>query len=152
MLTALRRLPKRSKSVSKQHLSLIDRPRPPEGRFQNSVQLQTLGYFGRAPFSKVQVVGKFVFEQKRRSQCGVVCADVVLCPRSAPMWRQDFRDRRSDRGPASGLHQGQRSDVPRKQAGHMTATCDDQHLPRLTLAQTEPSTHDQTLSLRASSK
>ena len=26
----------------------------------------------------------------------------------------------------------------------MTATCDDQHLPRLTLAQTEPSTHDTT--------
>ena len=27
----------------------------------------------------------------------------------------------------------------------MTATCDDQHLPRLTLAQTEPSTHDTTV-------
>jgi hypothetical protein len=26
----------------------------------------------------------------------------------------------------------------------MTATCDDQHLPRLTLAQKEPSTHDTT--------
>ena len=35
--TALRRLPKRSKSVSEPHLSLIDRPRPSEGRFQNSV-------------------------------------------------------------------------------------------------------------------
>ena len=27
----------------------------------------------------------------------------------------------------------------------MTANCDDQHLPRLTLAQTEPSTHDTTI-------
>ena len=33
--TALRRLPKRSKSVSEPHLSLIDRPRSSEGRFQN---------------------------------------------------------------------------------------------------------------------
>ena len=53
IVTALWRLPKQSKSVSEPHLSLIDRPRPPEGRFQNSVQLQTLGYFGRALFSKV---------------------------------------------------------------------------------------------------
>ena len=67
MVTALQRLPKRSKSVSKQHLSLIDRPRPPEGRFQNSDQLQILGDLGRASFSKAQVVGKFAFEQKRRA-------------------------------------------------------------------------------------
>ena len=66
MATALWRLSKRSKSVSKQHLSLIDRPRPPEGRFQNTVQLQMLGDFGRAPFSKVQAVSKLGFEQKRR--------------------------------------------------------------------------------------
>jgi hypothetical protein len=53
MATALRRLPKRSKSVSEPHLSLIDRPRPPEGRFKNNVQLQVLVDLGRAPFSKV---------------------------------------------------------------------------------------------------
>ena len=35
--TALRRLSKRSKSVSEPHLSLIDRPRSAEGRFQNSI-------------------------------------------------------------------------------------------------------------------
>ena len=45
-----------------------DRPRLPEGRFQNSVQLQMLGNFGRTPFSKVQMGSKFGFEQKRRSQ------------------------------------------------------------------------------------
>ena len=67
MVSALRRLPKRSKSVSKQHLSLIDRPRPPEGRFQNTVQLQILDDLGRAPFSKAQVVSKFAFEQKIQS-------------------------------------------------------------------------------------
>ena len=61
-----------------------------------------------------------------------------------PRCCQGFQARCSDWDPASGLHQGQRSDVPRKQAGHMTANCDDQHLPRLTLAQTEPSTHDST--------
>jgi hypothetical protein len=60
MVTALRRLPKRSKSVSKQHLSLIDRPRPPEGRFQNSIQLQILDDFERAPFSKMQPIAKCV--------------------------------------------------------------------------------------------
>ena len=53
MVTALWRLPKRPKSVSERHLSLIDRPRLSEGRFQNSVQLQRLGDFERAPFSKV---------------------------------------------------------------------------------------------------
>ena len=53
MMAALWRLPEQSKSVSEPHLSLIDRPRPPEGRFKNSVQLQRLGDFGRAPFSKV---------------------------------------------------------------------------------------------------
>ena len=60
MVTALQRLSKRSKSVSEPHLSLIDRPRPPEGRFQNSVQLQMLGDFGRAPFSKVQPIAQCV--------------------------------------------------------------------------------------------
>jgi hypothetical protein len=53
MVTALLRLPKRPKSVSERHLSLIDRPRLSEERFQNSVQLQRLGDFERAPFSKV---------------------------------------------------------------------------------------------------
>ena len=72
MVTALRRLPKRSKSVSEPHLSLIDRPRPPEGRFQNGVQLQMLVDFGRAPFSKVQVASNFGFEQKRRSRRAVM--------------------------------------------------------------------------------
>ena len=67
MVTALRRLSKRSKSVSELHLSLIDRPRSSEGRFQNNVHLQALVDLGRAPFSKVQAVGKFAFEQKRRS-------------------------------------------------------------------------------------
>jgi len=52
-VTALQRLPKRSKSVSEPHLSLIDRPRPPEGRFKNSVQLQLFVDLGRASFSKV---------------------------------------------------------------------------------------------------
>jgi hypothetical protein len=65
-----------------------------------------------------------------------------------PRCCQGFQARCSDWDPASGLHQGQRSDVPRKQAGHMTATCDDQHLLRLTLAQTEPSTHDSTVFCR----
>jgi len=36
----------------------------------------------------------------------------------------------SDQAPASGLHQGQRFYVPRKQAGQMTATCFDQSLSR----------------------
>ena len=44
--TALGRLLKRPKSVSERHLSLIDRPRLSEGRFQNSVQLQMLDNFG----------------------------------------------------------------------------------------------------------
>ena len=35
--TALQRLPKRSQPVSERRLSLIDRPRPSEGRFKNSV-------------------------------------------------------------------------------------------------------------------
>lgn len=60
MVTALQRLPKRSKSVSEPHLSLIDRPRLPEGRFQNCLQLQLLVDFGRASFSKVQPIAKYV--------------------------------------------------------------------------------------------
>ena len=72
MMAALWRLPEQSKSVSEPHLSLIDRPRPPEGRFQNSVQLQLLDDFGRASFSKVHVVSKFAFEQMRRSNRGVI--------------------------------------------------------------------------------
>ena len=35
--TVLQRLQKQSKLVSESHLSLIDRPMPSEGRFQNSV-------------------------------------------------------------------------------------------------------------------
>jgi hypothetical protein len=58
--TALRRLPKRAKSVSEPHLSLIDRPRPPEGRFKNSIKLQQLGDFGRASFSRVQPMAQCV--------------------------------------------------------------------------------------------
>jgi len=65
--------------------------------------------------------------------------------RDTPRVCLDIKIRCSDWDPASGLHQGQRSDVPRKQAGHMTATCDDQHQLRSTLAQTEPSTHDKAL-------
>ena len=72
MVTALRRLSKRSKSVSEPHLSLIDRPRFSEGRFQNSVQLQLLDDLGRASFSKAQVGSKFAFEQKRRSRRAVI--------------------------------------------------------------------------------
>ena len=60
MVTALRRLPKRSKSVSEPHLSLIDRPRPLEGRFKNNVQLQVLVDLGRAPFSKVQPIAQCI--------------------------------------------------------------------------------------------
>ena len=72
MVTALRRLPKRSKSVSEPHLSLIDRPRPPEGRFQNSVQLQILEDVGRASFSKVQPIAKCVSNPRDgRSICGL---------------------------------------------------------------------------------
>ena len=67
-VTALRRLPKLPKLVSKSRLSLIDRPRPSEGRFQNNVHLQALVDLGRAPFSKVQMVSKFALEQKRRLQ------------------------------------------------------------------------------------
>ena len=58
--TALRRLSKRSEPVSERHLSLIDRPRLPEGRFRNSILLQLLGDFGRAPFSKVQPIARCV--------------------------------------------------------------------------------------------
>ena len=46
--------------------------------------------------------------------------------------------------PVRGLHQGQRSYAPRQQAGHMTATYNDQHQSKFTLAETEPSTHDST--------
>jgi len=40
------------------------------------------------------------------------------------------------------LHQSQQSDVPRKKVGHMTATCKDRRLLKLTLAKPEPSSHD----------
>lgn len=53
-----------------------------------------------------------------------------------------FKVRSSDRDPVRGLHQGQRSYPPRQQAGHMTATCNDQHQIKSTLAKQEPSTHD----------
>jgi hypothetical protein len=38
--------------------------------------------------------------------------------------------------------EGQRSDVLRKKAGHMTATCKDRRQLKITLAKQEPSTHD----------
>ena len=53
-----------------------------------------------------------------------------------------LKARSSDWDQACGLHQGQRSDVPRKKAGHMTATCNDRRQLKLTLAKPEPSTHD----------
>ena len=43
---------------------------------------------------------------------------------------------------ARGLHQGQRSLAPRKQAGHMTATRNDQLHTKIILAENGPSTHD----------
>ena len=43
-----------------------------------------------------------------------------------------------------GLHQGQRSSAPRKQAGHMTASRNDRHQTNLALASKGPSTHDST--------
>ena len=52
MVTALRRLPKRSKSVSEPHLSLIDRPRPPEGRFKIMFNYRYLSIWGERPFRK----------------------------------------------------------------------------------------------------
>ena len=52
MVTALRRLPKRSKSVSEPHLSLIDRPRPPEGRFKIMFNYRYLSILGERPFRK----------------------------------------------------------------------------------------------------
>ena len=49
-----------------------------------------------------------------------------------------LKARSSDWDQACGLHQGQRSDVPRKKAGHMTATCNDRRQLKLTLAKPEP--------------
>ena len=74
---ALRRLPKRAKSVSERHLSPIDRPRPPEGRFKNSVQLPRLGDFERAPFSKVQPIAQWI-ENPRVG--GSIPPSGVICP------------------------------------------------------------------------
>lgn len=66
--------------------------------------------------------------------------------RDTPWYCLGFTARSSDRDPARGLHQGQRSDVPRQQAGHMTAPRKDQQKLKSILAQTEPSTHDNTRS------
>lgn len=46
--------------------------------------------------------------------------------RNTPRCCQGFTARSSDRDPACGLHQGQRSNAPRQQAGQMTATRIDQ--------------------------
>jgi hypothetical protein len=48
----------------------------------------------------------------------------------------------SERDLVRGLHQGQRSVVPHKQAGHMTAPRNDQNKHQIALAPKEPSTHD----------
>jgi hypothetical protein len=69
-VTALQRLPKQSKLVSEPHLSLIDRPGPPEGRCKNIVQSQLLVDFDRASFSKVQPIAKKRFEPAGRAQGG----------------------------------------------------------------------------------
>ena len=45
--------------------------------------------------------------------------------RDTPRLCLDIKIQCSDWDPASGLHQGQRSDAPRTQAGQMTATCFD---------------------------
>ena len=58
--TAFRRQQERSKSVSEPHLSLIDRPRPSEGRFKKSFYFQWVDVIGRASFSKVQPIAQFV--------------------------------------------------------------------------------------------
>ena len=42
--------------------------------------------------------------------------------RENPLWVTGCRAREIDWDPISGLHQGQRSCVPRQQAGHMTCT------------------------------
>ena len=55
--------------------------------------------------------------------------------------------RSSDWDSECGLHQGQRSNIPRRQAGQMTATCDDQHRLKLNLAKKEPSTNDNAIPL-----
>src|SRR6056297_1723207 len=70
--------------------------------------------------------------------------------RDTPRWCQGVTARSSDWDPASGLHQGQRSEAPRAQAGHMTAPRNDHSQLKSTLAQTEPSTHATTLLTGAS--
>ena len=56
--TALQRLPKRPKSVSEPHLSLIDRPLPSEGRLKIFYLLHILVNFLRAPCSQVHAIAK----------------------------------------------------------------------------------------------
>jgi hypothetical protein len=58
--TALQRLPKRPKSVSEPHLSLIDRPLPSEGRIPIVFLLQRLDNFLRAPCSRVHTIAKSI--------------------------------------------------------------------------------------------
>ena len=62
--------------------------------------------------------------------------------RDTPRYCLDIKVRSSDRGLASGLHQGQRLYAPRTKAGHMTATCNDQNQLKSNLAKQGPSTHD----------
>ncbi|MFZ1726893.1 MAG: hypothetical protein WBO29_02345, partial [Albidovulum sp.] len=64
--------------------------------------------------------------------------------RDTPWCCLGLKARPSDWDLACGLHQGQRTHTPRTKAGQMTATCDDQHQLKLTLAKTEPSTNDST--------
>jgi hypothetical protein len=54
--------------------------------------------------------------------------------RISPGYCLGFKIRLSDWDPVRGLHQGQRSHIPRKQAGQITATCDDQQQLKSTLA------------------
>jgi hypothetical protein len=78
----------------------------------------------------------------------IVCDDDQKGPYpEKPEVLSGHQARSSERDPVSGLHQGQRSYVPRKQAGHMTATQIDQNHLNLILANQEPSTHDNTLRL-----
>src|SRR6266498_4773902 len=54
---------------------------------------------------------------------------------------QALRARQTDWDPIRGFHQGQRPQVPRQQAGHMTAP-DRSGITDFSLAPTGPSTHE----------
>jgi hypothetical protein len=62
---------------------------------------------------------------------------------------QGCRARANDWDPIRGLHQGQRSQAPRKQAGHMTCTR-PQTERQILLAMKASSTHDPVLTKTAS--